>query len=201
VEHVNNKIISLAIKYKDKVITADPGVITQVTPLMILMSIKGLVYYVKEQIRNVVGYEGVYAVSSLGRVCRHSKNKVQWFSLKRTTQYKRVGLSKNKYDRKYYYVHELVAMAFIDNPENKPQVNHIDCNKYNNKVTNLEWVTQKENWEHARDNGRVNGKILLGREKLEMQSLHGTGKYTYEQLGLMFGVSRSSAHRYIKGIR
>lgn len=51
--------------------------------------------------------------------------------------------------RKTIKVHILVALAFIPNPYNKPEVNHKDCNKYNNKVTNLEWVTKHENMFHA----------------------------------------------------
>lgn len=51
--------------------------------------------------------------------------------------------------RKNYRIHRLVAKCFIENPYNKPYVNHIDCNKHNNNATNLEWVTAKENTEHA----------------------------------------------------
>jgi len=53
---------------------------------------------------------------------------------------------------KLIYLHKLLAEAFIPNPENKTQVNHKDCNKQNNSLSNLEWVTHQENVQHARDN-------------------------------------------------
>lgn len=55
-------------------------------------------------------------------------------------------------NRKMFYMHRLVALAFIPNPENKPEVNHIDFNTLNNRVDNLEWVTSKENKQHSRVN-------------------------------------------------
>lgn len=51
--------------------------------------------------------------------------------------------------KKTTLLHRIIAMAFIPNPENKPYVNHKDCNKLNNKLDNLEWVTHKENMQHA----------------------------------------------------
>lgn len=57
--------------------------------------------------------------------------------------------------RKQYRIHRLVAKYFIDNPENKPYVNHKDGNKHNNCVENLEWVTESENTQHAYKNGLI----------------------------------------------
>lgn len=56
-------------------------------------------------------------------------------------------VSSNK--REDVYIHRIIAEMFIENPLNKEQVNHIDCNRQNNDVNNLEWVTVKENIEHA----------------------------------------------------
>lgn len=55
--------------------------------------------------------------------------------------------------KKMFYVHRLLALTFIPNPDNKPQVNHIDANTANNSLSNLEWVTCKENINHAWQNG------------------------------------------------
>ena len=66
--------------------------------------------------------------------------------------YEMVVLHKNN-KRHYCRVHRLVAITFIPNPDNKPQVNHIDGNKTNNNVSNLEWIDNAENTQHGYDMG------------------------------------------------
>ena len=67
-------------------------------------------------------------------------------------------------------IHRVVAETFIPKPENKPQVNHIDCDKANNKKSNLEWNTQVENMSHARENGLRNTPALKAVGKGEANS-------------------------------
>ena len=106
----------------------------------------------------VVGFEGLYEVSSLGRIKSLSKytyskgypqlRKEKILSPCKTGKYRNY-LTVKLNDRHNYKVHRLVAEAFIPNPENKPQINHIDGNTGNNIVTNLEWCTNDENQKHA----------------------------------------------------
>lgn len=106
--------------------------------------------------KDIEGYEGLYQVSNLGRVKslkRYSKNNKNnndriLKPVLNTKGYLQLALCKNgvKYNKK---LHRLVAQAFIPNPENKPQVNHIDEDKTNNIVSNLEWMTNKENRNHG----------------------------------------------------
>ena len=99
----------------------------------------------KEIWRDVNGYENLYEVSNLGNVRRKGKRKNLYKSLR---NYYVVKLSKNNI-KKCYSIHRLVAQAFIPNLYNKKQINHIDGDKLNNNVNNLEWVTQSENTKHA----------------------------------------------------
>lgn len=104
-----------------------------------------------EEWRDVVGYEGIYQVSSLGRVMRTSCRGVAKQRILCTIYHSRymvVTLYKNG-KGKQMLVHRLVAQAFIPNPDKLSQVNHKNGNRKDNRVENLEWVTAEENIMHS----------------------------------------------------
>lgn len=105
--------------------------------------------------KDVVGYEGLYLVSNMGRVkSMHSRNTHRAHRsdgilspLNTGTGYHKVLLSNGTV--KQAKVHRIVAAAFIDNPENKPQINHKNGIRTDNRVENLEWATNSENSKHS----------------------------------------------------
>lgn len=99
-----------------------------------------------EIFKDIEGYED-YQVTSWGRVFNKKTGNFVHQEV-HAKGYLRVDLFNEK-GRKHMKVHRLVAKAFIPNPANKPQVNHIDGNNQNNSITNLEWVTNDENCNHA----------------------------------------------------
>jgi hypothetical protein len=97
---------------------------------------------------DVIGYEGLYEVSSTGKIRNKKRGKLRKLYIEHKG-YVSVTLKRKGLDQKGMKVHRLVAMAFIPNPEMKPHVNHKDGDKTNNNDWNLEWCTISENAIHA----------------------------------------------------
>jgi hypothetical protein len=116
-----------------------------------------------EEWKDIKGYKGIYQVSDMGRIrsldriIKYSHNRIdelrkgKLLAINKCGHYSRVRLAKNG-KGKTYLVHRLIAAVFISNPENKPQVNHINGDRHDNNIANLEWCTSKENMNHAFNN-------------------------------------------------
>lgn len=108
---------------------------------------------IKEQFLPIKGYEGYYSISNLGRLKSDRYNRIIKPKHHRNG-YLLFELHKDGF-RKTYTAHRLVALTFIPNPENLPQVNHIDEDKTNNRVSNLEWCTAEYNTNYGTRNERA----------------------------------------------
>ena len=107
----------------------------------------------KEIWKDIEGYEGLYRISNLG--CVYSVKRDIYMSQRTDRRgYMIVNLCKHN-EKKTFRIHRLVANAFLLNTHNKPEINHIDGNKKNNCIDYLEWVTAKENTQHAIKTGLI----------------------------------------------
>lgn len=148
-------------------------------------------------------YEGLYSVSPNGKVYSYKSNK--YIKLQSNGHYLKVTLTKNgKQTQKL--VHRIVAKAFIPNPEDKKEVNHIDGNKSNNCVSNLEWTTPKENQQHAvKTNLRKFGTDLWNgkfskEQVLKIIQLKKKGM-SCKKLGKMFNCDATTISAISRGLR
>lgn len=121
--------------------------------------------------------------------------------------YLRVALIMVNGEKRYYSVHRLVASYFIENPLQKPEVNHIDGNKKNNNINNLEWVTSSQNIKHSYDTGLRSGTCHIG-EKNNMAKLTEEkvsdilmSKLTVNELSNKYGISKSTIYKIKQGKR
>ena len=170
-----------------------------------------------EEFRPIAGYEGLYEINNLGEVFRCENidyrkhyGKIRPFKVKRIKLkpsvrkkdgYVNVFLFKDRV-KKTYFLHRLVALTFIPNPDNKPEVNHKDKIRTNCLVSNLEWATPLENSQHSWKSGDRKATPIYGEgqgiaklknaQVLKIRELYATGRYKYRELAPMFGVSRSA---------
>ena len=145
--------------------------------------------------KDVKGYEGLYMVSNLGNVKSLGNNKKRKEKMlkpcKVNNGYLQITLYKNG-EIKRIYVHKLVAEAFIPNPENKPEVDHINTIRDDNKVENLCWVTKKENMNNPLTKENMS-KSLLG------ENHHMYGKHHSEETRKKMSESHMGENHHMYG--
>ena len=150
----------------------------------------------KEKWKVIEGFSK-YLISNTGRV----KNIVELRDLKfyNCKGYSKIELINDNNKDKKVFVHRLVALNFIPNPSNKPQVNHIDGDKNNNNIENLEWCTQSENMKHAFKTGlnvpnplkgedRHNSKMTYEKVIL-LREMYDSGEFLLKELAEEFNIS------------
>jgi hypothetical protein len=129
-----------------------------------------------------------YMVSNFGRIKNinyRGTGKTKFIKGTKHNNYTYITLSKNN-KLKAYLLHRLVAEAFIPNPENKPCINHKDCNRQNNRTDNLEWCTQKENIQYMdKLKRRVANKKLNEEEVKIIKEIKKQG-YSYKKVWELF---------------
>lgn len=161
--------------------------------------------------KDVVGYEEYFQVSNTGKIFSKRSNKELKQTIHKTGYYTfATRFSGRGSPAKCFKPHILVAKAFIDNPENKPTVNHIDGNKLNNYVDNLEWATYSEQARHAIDTGlnvptrgteRSTAKLTEDDVRY-IRNVYKRGHPLYgcRALAEQFGVHHTKISRAIRGV-
>ena len=149
--------------------------------------------------KDVVGFEEYFQVSNLGNVFSKRTNKVLK-SVVSKNGYPTIPTKIGGRNGKCYClkIHRLVAEAFIPNPENKPYVNHLDSDRTNSNVENLEWCTHQENMKHAAESGNLNNDHKRGVSKYDDEMLieikYNPAKLSQRKLAEKFNVSKTFVH-------
>jgi hypothetical protein len=165
-----------------------------------------------EEWKDVVGYEGIYQVSSLGRVMRvaggHGATPGRIMKPMRDGNgYLQVSLYRDR-KRARLYVHRMVAIAFLGQQPPGCEVNHKNGDRDDPRAENLEWVTRSENHRHAYrvlgreaapSKGEAHGRSKLTRDDVKrIRMLYATGEYLQAELGEMFGVTGATIGQVVR---
>ena len=152
--------------------------------------------------KDILGYESKYQISNLGRI-RNVKSKKLYIIGIDSNGYYRINLYDNLGKYKTYRVHRLLGMAFIPNPNNYPCINHIDGNKLNNDLYNLEWYTYKQNIIHAVQNKlriaptkEKHGRALLN---IDLVNQIRNNALTLNQAKALCNISKTQYYRVKRG--
>ena len=113
--------------------------------------------------KEIKGFEN-YSISNNAQIKNNSTGRILKQNQNKSTGYMQVAVSPNGRHGKHklFRVHREFALAWIPNPDNKPTINHKDCNKTNNNIENLEWASYQEYTQHAYDNNLVPISIITG---------------------------------------
>jgi hypothetical protein len=170
---------------------------------------------------DIHGYDGMYEINKKGEIwSNYKKGRIMKQKIDKYG-YCSIQLYKDKKGHSHT-VHRLVALTFIPNPNNLPEVNHKDTNKQNNHIDNLEWVTDSENKKHAYINGLLGKNIgaigennpmfkkgylhageksscakLTNAEAKIIREMYQTGKYTQIEIGKLFSVSEDVIYHIV----
>lgn len=165
---------------------------------------------------NLEFYGKFYQISNQGNVRSISRKSYTKTNVLKRTKGKELSKTKKKNGyltvmfclknkKKRFYIHRLVAITFIPNPKNKPQVNHIDCNKENNNYWNLEWNTKIENTKHAILNNLIkkgensNSSKLNNNKVLAIRRLYRINpNFNKYKLAKKLGIKDTTIHKIIR---
>ena len=150
--------------------------------------------------KDIPGYEGLYKVSNTGKIFSVVTNR-ELSVIQKKDGYTCISLCDKDHNKKQYRIHQLVAKAFIPNPNNLPMINHKNEIKNDNRVENLEWVTAQQNSSYGSRPERVSEKLKgVPKSKEFIEKRLATmkeklSKMTKEERQAMFGRTWSDDRR------